>query len=59
MRHPHYSTPRQDHVAAYDLSHAVAAITSNYRARLIARPIAERQLREAGCFEAEITEILN
>lgn len=58
MQHIYYTPPRQDVVADYERARAVAAVTANYRDRLIGREIAVAQLRSADCFEAEIRELL-
>ncbi len=58
MRHAHWRNPRERQNDVYDLNHARAAVLSNYRRGLIALHVAVRQLRDAGMFEAEISEAL-
>ena len=59
MRHLHYETARERQVEGSRVTYARAAIMNNWVHGIIARHTAERQFREAGMFEAEITEALN
>lgn len=57
--HPYYQSARQGQVAEHARLHAVKAIVNNFQNCLIPLRVAMNQLRAQGCFEAELSDVLN